>query len=166
MKSAVSLILQNFPLVMLALATLIALAKSENFFNRWVWALFIFPVGLGGIWGFIGHTFYAEAVSAEIGWKTSHFEYEVAIANLAMGIMGIIASFASSGYKKATATLVTIFLLGAAAGHIHEIVYAHNMHPGNSGSILWTDILIPVLVWIAILFSKEKQPNQINWSDH
>jgi hypothetical protein len=126
----------------------------------------MFPVGLSGIWGFIFHAFYPEIASSDIGWQISPFEFEVAITNLAIGIMGIIACFSSIGFKKATATLVGIFLFGAAIGHIHQIFVLHNMHPGNAGSILWTDIFIPIILWIAILFSKEKQPNQINWTEH
>ncbi len=151
---------------MLLLSVLIAFSKSGNFFNRLCWALLVFPVGIGGFWGFIGHVFYSETISSYIGWQTSPFEFEVGMANLAMGVTGIIASFSSAGYKKATATFVSIFLFGAAIGHIHQIIVENNLHPGNVGSILWTDILIPIILVIAILFSKEKQPSQINWTDH
>jgi|SRR6185437_7531170 len=166
MKSAIIFILHNFPLVMLLLSFFIASAKSGNFFNRLCLAVLIFPVGLGGLWGFVFHAFSPEAASAYIGWQTNPFEYEVGIANLAMGIIGIAAGISSIGYKKATATFVTIFLIGAAIGHIHEIVVLNNWHPGNAGSILWTDILIPIVLWVAILFSREKQTNQINWTEH
>lgn len=151
---------------MLLISILIAFSKNGNFFNRLCWAVFIFPVGGSGLWGFIYHAFYAETASAYIGWQTSPFEFEVSLTSLAIGIMGFISVFASNGYKKATATLVSIYLIGAAIGHIHQIIVLHNTHPGNSGSILWTDILIPVVLWIAILFSKEKPTNQINWANH
>src|SRR5579863_2255147 len=161
MKSAIIFILHNFPLVMLLLSVLIAFAKSGNFFNRLCWAVLFFAVGFSGIWGFIFHVLYPNITSAYIGWQTNPFEYEVGIANLAMGITGIIASFSSAGYKKATATFVIILLFGAAIGHIHQIIVLNNWNPGNAGSILWTDILIPLVLWFAVLFSREKQINQI-----
>jgi hypothetical protein len=166
MKSIIVFILSNFPLVMLALSILIAFSKSNNFFHRLCIAMLFFAVGLSGIWGFIMHAFYPEFTSAEIGWQSTPFEYEVAITNLAMGIMGIFAPFSSTGFKKATAVLVAIFLIGAAVGHIHQIISVHNMHSGNVGTILWTDFLIPIVLWIAIIFGREKPQKQINWSNH
>ncbi len=44
------------------------------------------------------------------------------------------------------------FLLGAAAGHVAQMITAHNFAPGNAGAIFYTDILIPLiglLLWIA-----------------
>jgi hypothetical protein len=166
MKSAIIFALHNFPLVMLVLSIFIAFAKSGNFFNRLCFAVLFFAVGLSGLWGFIFHVFYANITSAYIGWQTNPFEYEIGIANLAMGITGIIASFSSIGYKKATATFVSILLIGAAIGHVHQIFILKNFHPGNAGSILWTDLLIPLILWLAVLCNREKQPNQINWTDH
>jgi hypothetical protein len=46
-----------------------------------------------------------------------------------------------------------IFTLGAAAGHIHQMLAAHNFAPGNAGVIFYTDIIIPLigfaLLWLA-----------------
>ncbi len=46
----------------------------------------------------------------------------------------------------------SIFTLGAAAGHINQMISAHNFAPGNAGIIFWTDILIPLfgfaLLWL------------------
>ena len=45
------------------------------------------------------------------------------------------------------------FLLGAAGGHILEILRTGNLAPGNAGVILYTDILLPLigfaLLWLA-----------------
>jgi len=40
-----------------------------------------------------------------------------------------------------------LFLLGAAGGHIYQIVNADNFAPGNAGVILYTDILIPLIAF-------------------
>jgi len=51
---------------------------------------FAFPIGLGGLVGFIGHTMRAGPVAASIGWAAGNpFQYEAAVANLAFGILGI-----------------------------------------------------------------------------
>jgi hypothetical protein len=36
----------------------------------------------------------------------------------------------------------SIFTLGAAAGHVNQMITAHSFAPGNAGIIFWTDILI------------------------
>lgn len=166
MKSAIIFIVRNFPLVMLLLSVLIAFSRNTNFFNRLCNAILFFAVGFTGIWGFVLHEFYSDITAANIGWQSNPFEHELAVADLAMGIIGVIACFASNGYKKATATFVSIFLIGIAVEHIRQIILVHNVHPGNIGTILWTYMLIPVVLWSAILFSKEKQPHQINWANH
>jgi hypothetical protein len=47
----------------------------------------------------------------------------------------------------------SIFTLGAAVGHVVQMVSAHNFAPGNAGPIFYTDIIIPVfgfaLLWLA-----------------
>jgi len=45
------------------------------------------------------------------------------------------------------------FLVGAGIGHIYQIATTHNMAPGNAGTILYTDFLVPAvgiaLLWLA-----------------
>ncbi|PRH80657.1 hypothetical protein C6N75_03020 [Streptomyces solincola] len=36
-----------------------------------------------------------------------------------------------------------VFLVGAAVGHVREILVNRNLSPGNAGAILWTDLVIP-----------------------
>ena len=158
MKVAIQMLLSNFPLAMLILSLLIAFSKREGFFNRFLVSQLILTVGLFGIWGFIMHAFFSQTASEYIGWTASPFEYEVATANLGIGISGIIAAFSSYGYKKSTITMVSIFLLGAAVGHVYQIHTAHNLNPGNAGTILWTDFLIPLFLWIALIGARNKKP--------
>ncbi len=47
----------------------------------------------------------------------------------------------------------SMFLWGAAAGHIYQMLTADNFAPGNAGSVLYTDIFLPVigfaLLWLS-----------------
>ena len=47
----------------------------------------------------------------------------------------------------------TMFLWGAAIGHMQNMLATGNMAPGNAGVILYTDILLP-LVGFALLWFK------------
>jgi hypothetical protein len=80
--------------------------------------LFFFAVGLRGIFAFLGHTIRATAVVASIGWPAGNpFQYEVAVANLAFGVLGILCTW-SRGFWNATAIGWSVFMLGAAGVHI------------------------------------------------
>jgi len=109
--------------------------------------LLVFPIGLGGLVGFIGHTMRAGPVAASIGWTAgSPFQYEVAAANLAFGILGILCLWNRGGFWTATAIGWSIFILGAAGVHLHEIRRGQPFAPGNAGAVLYFDIIMPVAV--------------------
>jgi hypothetical protein len=85
-------------------------------------SVFLLPVGLGGLVGFIGHTLRATETAASIGWPAGNpFQYEVAVANLAFGTLGILCWRHRSGFWTATGGGWSIFLLGAAGVHLHQI---------------------------------------------
>ena len=63
-----------------------------------VFLLYLLGVGVAGsgIGGFFGHMFISDSVAESIGWPTgSPFQLEVGFANLAIGILGIVASLPS-----------------------------------------------------------------------
>lgn len=118
--------------------------------------LFLLPVGLMGLWGFIGHVFFAERAAEAIGWQTSPFQYEVGMANLALGVAGIYAAFRGFEARLATALAVACFLIGAGIGHIRDIVQAGNLAPGNAGPILYTDFLTPIAILLLLWMVRPK----------
>lgn len=154
-------ILSNFPLCMCIFSLLIALSSHNKFNHRFFTCLLFFAVGLGGIWGFIMHAFFSSITTNNIGWKASPFEFEIALANLALGVAGIIAAFANWSYRAAVVTVTTVFLWGAASGHIYQIIISGNLNPGNAGAILWTDILIPLLLLILLPLTYLKKSDNI-----
>jgi hypothetical protein len=48
--------------------------------------LFLFPLGLQGLWGFVGHVFFPAQSAAAIGWPDTPFQLEVGMANLGLGL--------------------------------------------------------------------------------
>ena len=54
-----------------------------------LYLLLIFA-GVGGVMGFLGHTFMVQEIALKIGWQPSPFQFEVAVANLAFGVLGIL----------------------------------------------------------------------------
>ncbi len=107
----------------------------------------IICVGVSGVMGFIYHTFKADWTAKYIGWEPgSPFQFEVAVANLGTGICGILCIWFSGGFWFATIVIFSIFLLGAAYGHIVEIKKKKNYAPGNAGPILYWDIFLPFIL--------------------
>jgi hypothetical protein len=68
---------------------------------------------------------------------------------------GVIAFKASLPFRFATLIPPVVFSLGAAGGHIYQMIAAHNFSPGNVGLILPSDILIPVIGFIFLWLSYE-----------
>jgi hypothetical protein len=112
-------------------------------------ALDVGVLWLIGVSGFIfasGHLSMPAQVAESIGWATSPFQWEVGLANLAYGILGVTASSFDRDYTLAAIIVFAVFLLGAALGHVRSMVRDHNVSPGNAGYIFWFDILAPVLL--------------------
>ena len=116
------------------------------------WSLAV-NVGVAGLLGAYAHTARAAETAALIGWAPgSPFQFEVAMANLAFGVLGVLCIRLRGLFWWATAIGYGVFLLGAAYGHIVEIVTVQNYAPGNAGIVLWWDILTPIahLILLAI----------------
>lgn len=149
-------ILSNFALAMFALALIFIIfhrlirgrniSFSEIVF-RWT---SLFALGFTGVYAFIMHIFFSQMTAHNIGWTSSPFQFEVGVADLAFGVLGIIAFKASFGFRAATAIGAAIWLWGDAVGHIIQVIQSQNFAPGNSGSWLWMDILVPLILLICV----------------
>jgi hypothetical protein len=122
-------------------------AGDEDLFESFVaWFLFA-VVGLGGIWAFMGHAFVADEVAKQIGWPAGNpFQFEVAVANLSYGVLGLLCLHFRGLFRWATVIVYSVFLWGAAYGHIYEIMVNNNHEPGNAGFVLYADIITPFLL--------------------
>ena len=108
--------------------------------------LFIFPLGVQGLWAFTGHVFLPEESANTIGWAPSPFQYEVGIANLGIALASFYAAFSGFQARAAAAVAAGCFLAGAGYGHVMNILAGDTLSPGNSGPILVTDFLTPIVV--------------------
>ena len=97
--------------------------------------IFLFAISVAGtgIANFFAHFFLSDTVAESIGWEAgSPFQLEVAFANLAMGVLGMVAVSRRDGFRDATVIAVTVFSLGATVVHIMDIVATGNLAPGNT----------------------------------
>jgi hypothetical protein len=140
-----------FTVIMMAIGLLTAWRTKKV-----QWFIF-FAVGIVGIWAFVCHAFIPERAAASIGWAPSPFQFEVAVANLGMGVAGLLAPWFRLSYSVAVGIMISCFNWGAAYGHAKQMVINHDYAINNAGPIFWTDILIPVVLWILLTLWRKKE---------
>jgi hypothetical protein len=118
---------------------------------------FLFPVGISYLVNFIFHVFFGEMSAKFIGWEDSPFQTEVGFASLGIGIAGVIAFKSGFPFRLAAFLPPAFFTLGAAGGHIYQMIVAHNFSPGNVGLVLPCDIVTPI-IGIIFLWLSYKHP--------
>jgi hypothetical protein len=151
--SAIRLLLQNLPAVLFLLALLIAAATRRGgpVPERLLSWILLLPIGVTGLWAGAFHVFLPKTAASLIGWQVSPFQFEVGMADLAIGVTACIAFWRDLSFKAAAVCAASVFLLGDAIGHMREMVMTGNFAPGNAGVPFYMDIIAP-LSSIALLF--------------
>jgi hypothetical protein len=160
-KATVIFVMSNYSLsffVLGLIVSLVAIARSGGSVDRTLvvekllaWYVF-FSIGIDNFYNFVMHVFFGGMSAAFIGWADSPFQFEVGTASLGYAAVGLLAAFRSYDLRLAAVLGPSIFTLGAAAGHVNQMITAHNFAPGNAGIIFWMDIFIPAfgfaLLWL------------------
>ena len=102
------------------------------------------------------HVFRPLETSASIGWVTSPYEYEVGMADLTVGVLGILCLWFRENFWLATAIANAVWLLGDAIGHIRQITLNNNHAANNSGIFLITEIITPLVILFLALFTHRR----------
>ena len=152
----VSTLLKDFSVVMLIAAVLLAVVSTRlhagqhgsSFANQLLAWLLLVAVGLPGIYTFVVHVFFPATSAANIGWAVSPLQYEVGIADLTVGVLGLLAFWGNFSFRLAAVVAATVWYGGDAIGHVRQMIVAHNFAPGNAGPWFWTDVLVPLLLLI------------------
>jgi len=118
-----------------------------------LYLLFIY-VGLMGVLTAYAHVFRPIQTSASIGWSTSPYEYEVGMADLTIGVLGILCLWIRGNFWLATAIANAVWLLGDAVGHIRQMVLNNNHAVNNSGIFLFAEIITPLLILFLALYQR------------
>ena len=110
-----------------------------------LYLLFVY-VGLMGLLTAYAHVFRPVETSASIGWSTSPYEYEVAMADLTVGVLGVLCVWFRGDFWLATAIANAVWLLGDAVGHIRQMLIYGNHAANNAGIFLVAEIITPLLI--------------------
>jgi hypothetical protein len=157
--ATITFVLSNFPLTFLVLGlivSLIAIIRSpapvdaatvvEKLIS---WHVF-FAVGVTNLCNFIFHVFVGKMAAAFIGWADSPFQFEVGMASLGFSAVAFVAAFRSFDLRLAAILWSSVFLLGAAAGHVYQMATEHNFAPGNAGIMFYMDIFVPLVGFVLL----------------
>lgn len=147
----ISLILFGFAVVF----TLIHAAmrhKELSIIEIFLSYLIFFNIGFMGLIAFCGHLFKSNEIAALIGWAPGNpFQYEVGAADLAFGVLGVLAIYFRGFFWFATVLGSSIFLLGAFFVHIFQYKQG-DIAPYNIGILVWFgDLFIPILTLVLLI---------------
>jgi hypothetical protein len=149
---------------LLAASIHIAFSRSSRGSTRAIagtyllYLLFLY-VGLMGMLTAYAHVFRPIQTSASIGWSTSPYEYEVGMADLTIGVLGVLCLSIRGSFWLATAIANAVWLLGDAVGHVREIILNNNHSPNNSGIFLIAEFVTPcVILLLALYHHSAKEP--------
>jgi hypothetical protein len=160
-ETVIRLILTHVPLVCFVLAIGLAwltssgAASTADHYLRW---LLLLSVGVDGLWAGLFHLFAPETAASFIGWQDSPFQFEIGVADFALGVTAIASFWRSLDFRAAVVVFASIFFAGVVYGHIHEALAAGNYAPGNVGVMLAITILRPVLL-VGLLWAAMRDRN-------
>jgi disulfide bond formation protein DsbB len=127
-----------------AAVTIAVLRRDGSLAERLLDWILLLPIGFAGLWAGIYHVFFPTIAAAHIGWQLSPFQFEVGMADLAIGITGCIAFWCDLSFKAAIVSAGSMFLLGDAVGHVRQMLVAGNFAPGNAGVPFYMDVISPL----------------------
>ncbi|MCA0345937.1 MAG: hypothetical protein LCH31_02620 [Actinobacteria bacterium] len=107
-----------------------------------------YMVGWSGIGAGIAHIFFGQKISRTIGFAHNPYEFEVGAANLALGIVGLIAINHSQEFWLAAILTSSIFRVVCGIGHIREMMINRNFAINNT-AILFVNFVVPAFLIFA-----------------
>ena len=117
----IALVLRNAPvfLFIAALAMASATGGRGPAADRFLAWILLLPVGVSGLWAAVFHLFFPAIAAADIGWEVSPFQFEVGMADLAIGATACLSFWRSLDFKAA-AVLVEFDLSSRRRGRPRE----------------------------------------------
>jgi hypothetical protein len=141
-------------LVLFIIALIAAFVHSRafavNFEQILLRYIVLINMGIMGMLAAYAHIFMGPEIAKEIGWEPgSPFQYEVGVANLSYGVLGIMAFWMRRRFLTAAVIGWSVFLLGAFVGHMSQYFGLDNTAPYNIGLYVWiNDLFLPILALV------------------
>ena len=120
------------------------------------WILLV-NIGFQGILAGFMHWYspMADKIAVKIGWlPKSPFQKEVAAADAAIGVLGILSFFIRDNFLVATVIGASIMFFFMGIGHALDARKTRNVSIYNTGTVVYFDLLLPVAMLILLVLWK------------
>ncbi len=154
MADAIKFVLTNLPAILFAAALVVpTVRRTGPPATRYLGWLLLLSVGVTSIWAGAFHVFFPEIAASSIGWQVSPFQYEIGVADLAIGVTAVISFWRGLAFRAAVVCYTVLFFIGVAVGHVRQAIGADDYSPNNFGVLLLLTVvqivLLTVLLWKA-----------------
>lgn len=137
--------------------------KESMIVQRFLQHFLFIGVGVQGLATAYMQTFEPEGMSRFLGWESSGLLLELAKANFAFGVLGILTIWFRGSFWFATGLGYSIFLLSKFIGHLSKLESFLALRP-----VFYSDFCIPMFIMILLassaLFSY-REKNMLSFSD-
>lgn len=151
MATIIGMVLSNLATVLFVVAFVLAwlLRRPETFGERLLDWMLLLPVGIGYVWAGFFHVAFPEMAARSIGWQVSPFQFEIGVADLAIGITAVVSFWRPLAFKASVVWYIVLFSIGVAIGHVRDAVTTGNFSPNNFGLLLLVTVAEVVLLpWL------------------
>lgn len=126
--------------------------------------ILFFNMGLMGLLAAYAHVFMGPETARSIGWEPgSPFQYEIGMANLAFGVLGILSYWFRGSFWDAAIIGWSVLFFGCFIGHVINYYTENNTAPYNIGPYIWFyDLLLPILVLVLLYRLRSSNSKQIS----
>jgi hypothetical protein len=172
-KAIITFVLANYPLTFLVMGLVAAAvgiwrspeaASGELIAEKLLKWYCFFAIGCYFLYNFTVHVFFGKMSAAFIGWSDSPFQFEVGTASLGFAVVGFMAAFGSFDLRLGAVVGPAMFNFGAAFGHIHQMIVAHNFAPGNAGMMFYMDFVLPLFGFLLLWLNRGSAAHRIRSS--
>lgn len=115
----------------------------------------VINIGLFSLYNFFAYLFFPQEVAMFRGYvNSSPFQFELAMAYLAFGVLGILCFWERGDFAFATVIGFSLFLFGSGFGHLTDFVHSKSDNKGNADLLLYIDLILPLALLILTLIQR------------
>lgn len=125
---------------------------SPEFEETFLSYILFLNMGIMGLLAAYAHVFMGSETAKSIGWEAgSPFQFEIGMANLAFGVLGILSYWFRGSFWDASIIGWCVLFFGCFVGHVINYYTENNTAPYNIGPYIWFyDLFLPILVLILL----------------
>ncbi|MDQ0510178.1 DUF6790 family protein [Ancylobacter amanitiformis] len=156
-QAVIAFILGNLPEILFVSAFLAAaLTKSPAYYPARLLGWLLLSAGIAYVWAGFFHIVFPHMAAASIGWEVSPFQFEIGVADAAIGIVAILSFWRPLDFKAPVVGYYSLFSFGVAYGHFREAFEAGDTSKNNFGLLLVITLIYAVLLPVLYVLARRK----------